>query len=112
MSGRHRNTFNCFQSPLTGSCLIQLTILTRLHSSIDRISQHALRRGGVPGPGGSAPGGMYQVPGGYLVRGVPGLGGCLLLGGVWSWGVSAPGACTLSRGYLPRYSSPRCEQNS
>ena len=36
---------------------------------------------GVPAPG------VYLVPGGVCSWGVPGLGGCLLLGCTWSWGV-------------------------
>ena len=58
---------------------------------IDRISQHALRRGGVCSWGGVCSGGC-----------VCSWGECLLPGGVCSWGVSTPGG-VCSRGvYLVR----------
>ena len=46
----------------------------------------------MPGPGGGVP-----DPGGGVGAWSRG-GGCLILGGAWSWGVPGPGGVALSRG--------------
>ena len=50
---------------------------------------HSVNREGVPGLGGC------------LVRGVPGPGGVLGLGGAWSWGGLLPGGCLVQGGPVP-----------
>ena len=69
--------------------------------------QHAVPRGGVPGPGGCAWSWGVPCPRGctWSWGGVPGPGGYLVLGGTWSWGVYlaqgvylVQGGCTWSWG--------------
>ena len=98
----------------------------RTCSLFNRISQHALHQGGVPGSRGVPGRGVYLVPGGctwsgwgvYLVT-----GGCTWFGGcTWSgWGVylvwlggvpgprggcTGPGGCTWSRGVCSNPGDP------